>query len=167
MKRLLVIRHAKTHPAQVGQKDFDRTLNERGQQDAPKMARRLIDRGIEIDGFYSSPAARAFATATYFAAAFRVKPTDIQTISSLYHPDPADIFRQVGQFSDQVETAAIFSHNPGLTEFINLLCDIRIDHLPTCGIFAVAADIRHWKEFKSATRYFFFFDQPKEGGVFL
>ena len=77
MKRLLVIRHAKTHPAQVGQKDFDRTLNERGQQDAPKMARRLIDRGIEIDGFYSSPAARAFATASYFAAAFRVKPTDI------------------------------------------------------------------------------------------
>jgi phosphohistidine phosphatase len=66
-----------------------------------------------------------------------------------------------------VETAAIFSHNPGLTEFINLLCDIRIDHLPTCGIFAVAADIRQWKEFKSATRYFFFFDQPKEGGVFL
>jgi hypothetical protein len=39
--------------------------------------------------------------------------------------------------------------------------------MPTCGIFAVAADIQHWSDFAKATRYFFFFDQPKEGGLFL
>lgn len=167
MKRLLVIRHAKTHPALAGQKDFDRTLNDRGQQDAPRMAQRLIDRGIEIDGFYSSPASRAFATASYFAAAFQQPPTSIHTFPSFYHPHPADIFQKISQFPDRVNTAAIFSHNPGLTDFVNQLSDIRIDHLPTCGIFAVAADIQHWKDFAKATRYFFFFDQPKEGGLFL
>lgn len=167
MKRLLVIRHAKTHPALAGQKDFDRTLNDRGQQDAPKMAQRLIDRGIEIDGFYSSPASRALATASYFAAAFHRSPSEIQTIPSLYHPHPSDIFQKISQFSDRVNTAAIFSHNPGLTDFVNQLSDIRIDHIPTCGIFAVASDIRRWSEFAQATRYFFFFDQPKEGGLFL
>jgi hypothetical protein len=35
--------------------------------------------------------------------------------------------------------------------------------MPTCGIFAVAADIVHWSAFSAATRYFFFFDQPKGG----
>ncbi|MCA6467532.1 MAG: histidine phosphatase family protein, partial [Chitinophagaceae bacterium] len=43
MKRLLVIRHAKTHPALAGQKDFDRKLNDRGLADAPRMAQRLLD----------------------------------------------------------------------------------------------------------------------------
>lgn len=163
VKRLLVIRHAKTHPGQIGQKDFDRTLNDRGQQDAPMMAKRLLDRGIVIDGFYSSPASRAFATASFFAAAHDVAASDIHSIPSLYHPEPAEIFKQISRFSDKVNTAAIFSHNPGLTDFVNRLCDIRIDHMPTCGIFAVAADIRHWSAFADTTRYFFFFDQPKVG----
>ncbi|MCA6491316.1 MAG: histidine phosphatase family protein [Chitinophagaceae bacterium] len=167
MKRLLLIRHAKTHPALAGQKDFDRKLNERGLADAPRMAQRLLDRGIDIDGFYSSPASRAFATASFFAAASQLPPTAIQTFPSFYHPHPADIFQKISEFPDRVRTAAIFAHNPGLTDFVNQLSDIRIDHLPTCGIFAVAADIQHWSDFGQATRYFFFFDQPKEGGLFL
>jgi len=63
VKRLLIIRHAKTHPAQMGQKDFDRVLNDRGLQDAPRMAQRLVERGITIDAFISSTANRAYATA--------------------------------------------------------------------------------------------------------
>lgn len=167
MKRLLVIRHAKTHPAKQGQKDFDRMLNERGEQDAPKMAQRLIDRDIVIDGFYSSPAQRAFATATFFAAAYQLKPSSVQVIPSLYLADPGAIFQSIRQFSDREKTVAIFAHNPGLTDFVNQLTDVKIDHLPTCGIFAVAADIRHWTDFEDSTRYFFFFDHPKEGGVLL
>ena len=167
MKRLLVIRHAKTHPAYLGQKDFDRVLNERGLQDAPRMAQRLVERGITIDAIISSPANRAYATACFFAEAYQLPATRVEQISSMYHPDAETLFRIVSRLPDTVDTAALFSHNPGLTDFVNLLSDIRIDHLPTCGIFAVAADINHWSEFKAATRYFFFYDQPKALTDFL
>ncbi len=142
-------------------------LNERGEQDAPKMAQRLVERGVVIDGFYSSPAYRAFATATFFAAAYQLNPSSIQVVPSLYQADPAAIFQSVRQFADQEKTVAIFAHNPGLIDFVNQLTDVKIDHLPTCGIFAVAAEILHWSDFEDATRYFFFFDHPKEGGVLL
>ncbi len=142
-------------------------LNERGEQDAPKMAQRLVERGVVIDGFYSSPAYRAFATATFFAAAYQLNPSSIQVVPSLYQADPAAIFQSVRQFADREKTVAIFAHNPGLTDFVNQLTDAKIDHLPTCGIFAVAAEILHWSDFEDATRYFFFFDHPKEGGVLL
>jgi phosphohistidine phosphatase len=167
VKRLLVIRHAKTHPAQWGQKDIDRVLNERGLQDAPMMAQRLLNRGISIDAFVSSPAKRAYATACFFAEAYQVPASGVQQIDNLYHPDAENLFRMVGRLPETVQTAALFSHNPGLTDFVNLLCDIRIDHLPTCGIFAVAADIKQWAEFRSTTRYFFFYDQPKALTDFL
>jgi len=167
VKRLLVIRHAKTHPAHLGQKDIDRMLNERGLQDAPRMAQRLVERGITIDAFVSSPANRAYATACFFAAAYQVPESGVQKIAAMYHPDAENLFRIVSRLPDTVDTAALFSHNPGLTDFVNLLSDIRIDHLPTCGIFAVAADIKHWSEFKAATRYFFFYDQPKALTDFL
>lgn len=167
MKRLLVIRHAKTHPAQPGQKDFDRMLNERGWEDAANMAERLIQRGIQIDAFISSPANRAFETARLFANAYQFPESTIQQIEYLYHPQPRDLFKAVMKLPDNIQTAAIFSHNPGITDFVNLLSDIRIDHLPTCGVFAVAADISRWLDFETATRYFFFFHQPKEVSDFL
>jgi phosphohistidine phosphatase len=33
--------------------------------------------------------------------------------------------------------------------------------MPTCGMFAVKADISDWKEFYTAEKEFMFFDYPK------
>jgi phosphohistidine phosphatase len=41
MKRLTLVRHAKSDWSLPGQQDWDRVLNKRGQRDAPEMARRL------------------------------------------------------------------------------------------------------------------------------
>jgi len=59
------------------------------------------------------------------------------------------------------KTIAIFSHNPGITDFANLLTDTRIDNMPTCSVFAVKADIRNWEDFEKASKQFWFFDFPK------
>ncbi len=66
MKTLIIIRHAKSSWANLGQNDEERPLNERGKKDAPEMAKRLKERGLKIDRFISSPARRAKKTATYF-----------------------------------------------------------------------------------------------------
>ena len=49
MKQLLLVRHAKSSWANTDQNDFNRPLNDRGHQDAPMMAKRILARGIPID----------------------------------------------------------------------------------------------------------------------
>ena len=55
MKTLYIIRHAKSDQSFFGN-DFERPLNERGKTDAPMMAKRLLDKKIEIELLVSSPA---------------------------------------------------------------------------------------------------------------
>src|SRR4051812_25574812 len=86
MKKLLIIRHAKSSWDPAVPKDFDRTLNERGHKDAPVMAKRLLKRDIEIDSLVSSPAVRALTTASYFAEAYDKKLKHITQVPALYHP---------------------------------------------------------------------------------
>jgi phosphohistidine phosphatase len=72
------------------------------------------------------------------------------------------VFReQVASLDDKYDTVAIFSHNEGITDYANMLTSVRVDNIPTCGIYAVKADIRSWKEFEGAQKDFWFFDYPK------
>jgi len=144
-----------------GQNDFDRPLNDRGQRDAPVMAKRLLDKGVQIDAFVSSTANRALTTAGYFAEAYQSSKKDIMGFRQLYHAHASAFYEVIGKLEDKITTAAVFSHNPGITEFINSLTTTKIDDMPTCGIFAVKVDIADWKEFQSAKKTFWFFDYPK------
>ena len=68
----------------------------------------------------------------------------------------------ISQLPETVNSIAVFSHNPGITDFVNTLTDeIRVDNVPTCGMFAVsfAAD---WQSFKLAPKKFLFFEYPKD-----
>ena len=156
-----MIRHAKSSWANAGQDDFDRPLNDRGNRDAPAMAEQLLKDDVKIDAFISSPANRAITTATHFAKAYGSGKKEIVQHAELYHAMPPAFLKVIGKISDDVKTAAIFSHNPGITDFVNLLTDARIDNMPTCGIFAIKADIKHWKDFEKAEKEFWFFDYPK------
>jgi phosphohistidine phosphatase len=163
MKQLLLIRHAKSDWNNAGLSDFDRPLNERGKRDAPVMAQRLRDKKVSVDAFIASPAKRAAKTAKIFAEAFGLQKDDIIFIDKLYLAEPPVFFSVVADTDDRFETIAVFSHNYGLTDFANLLTDVRTDNIPTCGIFALQADCASWKEFKEAPKHFLFFDYPKAG----
>jgi phosphohistidine phosphatase len=161
MKKLILVRHAKSNWETASTSDFDRTLHARGHVEAPMMGQRLKERVEKIDVFISSSAVRAFDTATYIAAAFEVAPQQIQTFDSLYHP-PIEVFDTIiAGIDNRYETAAIFSHNPGITYFVNQLSDRIIDNVPTCGIFCVDIDTKDWKHWKEAPKSFNFFDYPK------
>jgi phosphohistidine phosphatase len=161
MKQLLIIRHAKSSWDFSNMNDFDRPLNERGHNDAPMMAKRLVQKNIAIDAFVSSTAKRAFTTAYYFANEYKLKEKDIIQVGELYHA-PSNVFYNVIQhFSNQHNTVAIFSHNPGITEFVNELTEMKIIDMPTCGIFAIKIHTNNWEEFETAKKEVLFFDYPK------
>lgn len=161
MKELLVIRHAKSSWANTFQGDFERPLNDRGHRDAPAMAERILKRGIGIQCFASSTANRALTTAVYFAEAYGKSRKDILLFPELYHAPEETFYQVIAKLPYNCNTVALFSHNPGITGFVNNLTNTRIDNMPTCGIFAIKANTNEWNLFKRAEKEFWFFDYPK------
>jgi len=97
----------------------------------------------------------------YFAEAYGKNKKDILLFPELYHA-PEEIFYQViTKLPDNSNTVALFSHNPGITDFINSLTNTRIDNMPTCGIFAIKTEIKEWRSFRDGEKEFWFFDYPK------
>lgn len=131
------------------------------------MAKRLKDRGIKIDLFISSPAKRANRTARYFAEQFNVEKEEIKLVEQLYLAT-AEAFRDtVETVKDKYDTIALFSHNPGITDFVNSMNTIRIDNMPTCAVFSVQANADNWPDFFNADKKFLFFDFPKNANQVL
>jgi len=161
MKTLLIIRHAKSGWDDPSLSDFNRTLTERGKSDAAMMAKRIITNAIKIDAFASSPAKRAKKTAKIFMKEYKKNETDLLLIPSLYEPSVADFYDAVETLDDKNDIVAIFSHNPGITEFVNSLECSPIYNMPTCAIFGLKIKTKHWKEFTEAEKEFLFFDYPK------
>ena len=161
MKTIFIIRHAKSDQSFFGN-DFERPLNERGKTDAPTMARRLTDKKNKIEGLVSSPAVRAKKTAELFAEVLKIPANEIVFISALYHARAEVFYEVIAALPDTLGSVALFSHNPGITYFVNSLCPkAQVDNMPTCAIFAVTADTTEWTGFTKAKKDFLFFDYPK------
>lgn len=161
MKTIVLVRHAKSSWDTPGLSDFDRPLNERGKKDAPEMAERLKEKGLKPDVFVSSPAKRAKRTARFFAAAFGQEKEDIVLQEDLYMATEEAFIKAIKGLEDGQDIAVLFAHNPGITEFANSLSNVRIDDMPTCSMFAVAADTGSWSSFMEEEKKFLFFDYPK------
>ena len=162
MKTLYIVRHAKSSWVDITKSDFDRPLNDRGNKDAPEMARRVIKRRERIDLFVSSPAVRAKKTCQLFCREFDENVNDIVYLEQLYHASSETLYEIVRNLPNKYSYVAVFCHNPGITDFVNSLCEnVRVDNVPTAGVFAVDMDIREWKDFKPRKCSYKFFDYPK------
>jgi len=161
MKSLILVRHAKSDWGDPGLDDFDRPLNERGKRDAPLMAQRLLDKKIKIDLCIASPAKRAGKTARIFAEELKFKKNNIIYKPELYLAGPEVFFSVVENADEKADCIALFSHNNGITVFANRLTSVRVDNIPTCGVFAIKIKSGSWKDFRDSEKEFWFFDYPK------
>lgn len=161
MKTLILIRHAKSSWGEPGLIDSERPLNDRGKKDAPEMAKRLKKKELKIDLLLTSSAKRAKKTAKLFAEELKINKDEILEQEELYGATNVEFQAVVGSIKDRYDTVAVFSHNPGITDYANQLTSVRIDNMPTCSIFAVQADVTKWEEFTKAEKSFLFFDYPK------
>lgn len=160
MKSIVLVRHAKSSWDQPGVSDIDRPLNERGKKDAPEMAKRLKEK-LDVDHFVSSTAKRARRTARFFAETFGFEKDDVRLVEDLYLATPEAFLKTIASIDDRYSVAALFAHNPGITEFASSLTNVKIDDMPTCAVFAAQADVDNWKDFEKADKKFLFFDYPK------
>ena len=155
-----MIRHAKSSWTEPYQNDHDRGLNGRGKRDAPRMAKYLQSYYPEIDEFISSTAKRAKKTSTIFHK-IAFEKTSFREESRLYHASASTIIDVARGANNKHDYVAIFGHNPGMTDAVNIFNDGYIDNVPTCGIGIIEADITEWSELDAKNAKLKFFFYPK------
>ncbi|MBX2915716.1 MAG: histidine phosphatase family protein [Cyclobacteriaceae bacterium] len=165
MKKLILIRHAKSSWDDPELDDFDRPLNKRGQKDAPRMGKRLKEKRVTPDIMISSPAERALATCIAIAKVLNFDQSKIKTERKLYHASEDEILNVLRNLKDSPrdseEVVLLFGHNPGLTEFANSLLNQTIDNIPTCGVVGAELVVKRWQDVSFGCGNILFFDFPK------
>lgn len=162
VKTLYLVRHAKSSWDDPFQDDLDRPLNARGRKDAPRMAKRLKEKGLHADLFIASPAERALSTCIIMAETMGYPSSSIRTDRKLYHASEEELLDVVHSLNNNNDEVMIFCHNPGLTEFVNRLNFVPFtDNIPTCGIVCMKLPVSSWKDVQWTKGKVHFFDYPK------
>ena len=142
MKKLILIRHAKSSWKDMSLADFNRPLNGRGKSDGPLMASYLSNRFDNFDFLHSSSSVRTFETSKYFIE--QIQFGEIQYDDSLYHCSATSILNMIRSYSDNYQSVMIIAHNPGLTNLINNITNVSLDNLPTTGLAEIEFNINSW-----------------------
>ena len=118
MKKLFLVRHAKSSRDNAQLADFDRPLNDRGLRDAPFMGKLFAERKIRVDGIVSSPALRAKTTAEFFAVELKVGKMVFN--GDIYDADTRTLLGIILQLDPTWNSVMMFGHNPGFSQIATI-----------------------------------------------
>ncbi|UXX79100.1 histidine phosphatase family protein [Reichenbachiella carrageenanivorans] len=161
MKTLYLVRHAKSSWKDASLRDRDRPLNKRGKRDAPRMADVLKEKVNCPDVFVSSPSRRTQDTAVSFLHVYGKLIADLELEEALFHGDEGDMASVIGRLDNGHQSAMLFVHNPGITDYANELAKVSIFNIPTCGVAAISLDTDCWSEVGKCPAEMLFYYYPK------
>jgi phosphohistidine phosphatase len=153
MKRLFVLRHAKSSWDDPALDDFNRPLNDRGWKAARRMGRELRQRDLRFDLVVSSMAARARETLDGIRDKLDLN-VEVRFEPRMYLASEETLLSLVRALPQKVHCPLLIGHNPGLERLlVELTHDDgdglrhRIAHRYPTGAFAgVELPARHWVE---------------------
>jgi phosphohistidine phosphatase len=161
MRTLYLTRHAKSSWDDPSTDDFHRPLNDRGERDAPVMARVFKERGEPVDRLVSSPAVRAITTARVFAKALGVDASAITQDKGIYLAPAEMLLRTVNLLNDDWQRVMLFGHNPGFTELAEYISDADIGEMATCATVRIDFTVNNWAEVSAGLGTLVWHDYPK------
>jgi len=144
MKRLLILRHAKSSWDDSTLADFDRPLNKRGERDAPRIGAWMAAHGLRPDMVVSSPALRASQTARLVAESIGFPAEHIRFDPRIYDASLGALRELMRSFDDNWRQILLIGHNPGLQELANSLADTVLAAFPTCALAVLELSTKTW-----------------------
>jgi phosphohistidine phosphatase len=159
MKKLYIIRHAKSSWSDLELNDFERALSKRGKANAPMMGERLKKKGVMPDIIISSPAKRAKSTAEMIAKEVGYEKK-VLFDENIYESSVDELRKILTCINDENSTAFLFGHNPEL----NMLVDYYVkfyENIPTCGVVEIEFACESWAEIEPKNAKLISFDYPK------
>lgn len=160
MKKLYIMRHAKSSWKDSTLDDFDRPLNKRGKKDAPLMGSILRKRGVSPDVIISSPASRAKTTAEIVAKEINFTKSIVYD-ENIYEASVKNLYHILRVISDKKSSVMLFGHNPALNMLVEELVDFN-ENIPTCGVVEIEFDCKRWSDISYDNSKLISFDYPKK-----
>ena len=162
MKKLILIRHAKSDWHSDARSDFERPLNDRGKQAAPLIGSRLAKRNCRPDVLISSPAKRASSTAKRIAREIDYPAETIVYDNEIYEACLNTLLRLVNNLDDRYTRVMLIGHNPGFSELGEWFTSAAPDWLPTCGLLELELPVDSWAEIFEGCATLARYDYPKK-----
>jgi len=153
MKRLTILRHAKSSWKDRELDDFERPLNGRGQRAARRMGREMTERGMRFDSVLASPAIRIRETIDGVSEGHQL-PTPIRFEPRIYEARVSELMELIGTLSDEANSALLVCHNTSAERLVLKLAKDderglrnRVEEkFPTAALAAIELPIESWSE---------------------
>jgi phosphohistidine phosphatase len=151
MRRLMLLRHAKSDWSAPGGRDHERPLSARGREAAPKMGAYMARHALVPDLIVASTAARVAETVKHVAPAFAKAPRIVED-ARLYEAEADELLAVIKETPKEVHSLLLVGHNPGLAELASLLMasgDVEtrqrlIEKFPTAALAVIDFALDDW-----------------------
>jgi phosphohistidine phosphatase len=143
LKRLTLVRHAKSSWSDPTLADHQRPLNHRGRHAARLMGKRLARRDSRPDLIVCSHARRALRTARILARRLDYPRRKILVTPQLYECAVQDLLKIVHGLQEKYPHVMLVGHNP---QFMGLAQRLgsQITRMPTCCVVSLTFDTGRW-----------------------
>ncbi len=160
MKKLYILRHAKSSWDQPDLADFDRPLNQRGIITAPFMGELIARKRYLADVMISSPAKRSRQTAHLVKESSGYQ-ANLLFDERIYEASPQVLRQILSEIDDKIISAMIVGHNPGIEGFIRYITG-DIVQMPTAALASLSIEIDKWSELSAGSGTLQEVIRPKE-----
>lgn len=160
MKTLVLMRHAKSSWDDLTLPDFDRTLNKRGKESAPRMGQFFKEKNFEPDLILCSPAKRTKQTATLFLEAAGLEEP-VHFDQRIYEADVARLLDVLADIEENRRNVLIIGHNPGMSDLNEFLTG-QFEDFTTATIAQLTLSSPKWNEIKPRSGNLDWIKRPKE-----
>nr|QDF39166.1 histidine phosphatase family protein [Bradyrhizobium symbiodeficiens] len=173
MRRLMLLRHAKTETDAPSGRDQDRRLDDRGHKDAARIGDWMATHPPFPDTVLVSHAVRARQTwdTAWEAMKDRVPTPQVEILPELYGADPAQILDSIRTATAPADPKQLLlvAHNPGMHEAALMLMGggdpdgarALADNLPTAGLAIFDFDVEDWADVTYRRGRLVLFTSPK------
>ena len=172
MRRLMLLRHAKTEHAAPSGRDQDRRLDERGRREAAEIGGWIGRHPPLPDSVLVSPAIRALQTweIAWQAMKDQAPEPQVELVPELYGADPPQLLQTIRSASAaDPQRLMLVGHNPGMHEMALALAGsgddagrkALADNLPTSGLAVFDFAVDDWADVAFRRGQLVLFVSPK------
>ena len=129
LRKIILLRHAKSSWEDPSLRDFDRPLSKRGMNDIKLMKVHMTSLVKEVDVIYSSPSLRTSQTIKQLAPKF----CHVKYLESLYLGDVSVVLSLLESIQTRIKTVMIVGHNPCIQETMEIIWKKPVEKFPTCA----------------------------------
>ena len=162
MKYLLINRHAESPWSNFNVSDHGRELSDNGFKEASCMGKRLFKKNISFDLMLASSATRALTTCQLIALEIKYPIENIRIDNAIYGADVESLKSIIQSTPNNIESLAVFGHNPTFHEISNELHEENILRFSPCSMLYVSFSTDDWKECFKVPGKSIFFDFPQK-----